>query len=1250
MKVSDIIQWNCRGIRNKRQELQILAQQCKAQALCLQETKLSPMEEYQFPGYCVFTKSQVVGLQGNAHGGVAILARNNVSPIPIRLNTRLQAVAISLKLQRRITICSLYTPPGKSGDFTAVELEGLLDQLPKPYMVLGDINAHNTLWFDKNTDGRGKTVEKVLTEKSLYFLDKDKDTHIYTINQGPASSHIDLSICSLDLILEFEWGCWGDLMGSDHFPIWLRSGRKSRPLRYPKWVIEKANWEKFRGGAVPRMGVDDFDSIDELGDYTKNFIVGAASDAIPKTSGRGRDYVAPWWNEECHKARIERENAGEKFRQGEGTRAYWQQKAAEAKRTFRRNKRRSWREFIEGINGRVSVKEVWRKIGLLTNKYKSKEVSALKVGGLIIDDKKEIANRIAQKMEAVSSEAACSEEFLRHKTRSERRNIDFSSDHSFDYNLPITRQELDAALHELRDSAPGPDDVHNLMLKNLPEEAKVFLLEFLNKVFLEGLFPEEWRLAHVIPILKEGKDPLDPGSYRPISLTSCLCKLLERILNKRLVWCLEKQGVIDRTQSGFRKGRSTLDSLVALENKIHQAFLTNRLLVSVFVDLEKAYDTCWSLLVLQELYKAGLRGNLPVLIREFMRNRKFQVRVGKNLSEVKKLEMGVPQGSILSVTLFLLAINTVIRYLPACVDRSVYVDDLRFSVLASNLQTAQRLLNGALVQLGKWMRSTGFRISETKTKVVVFHRRPVSEKSRNHVLDFTLDLRLEGRLLEVVREIKFLGLIFDQRLTWNAQLGELRRKCLKALGALKVMSKYNRRTDRDVYIRIYKAMVLSKLDYGCQVYGTASDAALKRLDPIHHAALRISTGAFRTSNVQSLYVEAFVPSLWDRRIFLNLCYMFRSRRIPMANRINDWEDDQWDERYRRLISRPNSYGFLVRKAVVDLELGEPMVAPFRLYNFAPWKLSKLSICFALAQYGKGETSEEVFRQLFGNHRHTGDVEVFTDGSKMGDKVGAGVVIIGGGLDSEFGERLGDQASVFTAELVAIRVALTKLRSKRNLQISFYSDSRSALQALMAYNSDNVLVQDIQELVNELLKNSVHVTFCWVPSHVGIMGNEEADRMAKMALGKIRHGQETVFYSDLRSHIRERVYHNWRDRWKNMQEHGRTQLREVQDFVRPRKWGAGLSRIEDVKMTRIRIGHTRFARDYYFTDGEPPECIECGEFLTVKHVLLECGNFYHERREFLGTQQLDLSTLLGSSDVVLKRVLEFFREIGLYQQI
>lgn len=185
------------------------------------------------------------------------------------------------------------------------------------------------------------------------------------------------------------------------------------------------------------------------------------------------------------------------------------------------------------------------------------------------------------------------------------------------------------------------------------------------------------------------------------------------------------------------------------------------------------------------------------------------------------------------------------------------------------------------------MRSTGFRISETKTKVVVFHRRPVSEKSRNHVLDFTLDLRLEGRLLEVVREIKFLGLIFDQRLTWNAQLGELRRKCLKALGALKVMSKYNRRTDRDVYIRIYKAMVLSKLDYGCQVYGTASDAALKRLDPIHHAALRISTGAFRTSNVQSLYVEAFVPSLWDRRIFLNLCYMFRSRRIPMANRIND---------------------------------------------------------------------------------------------------------------------------------------------------------------------------------------------------------------------------------------------------------------------------------------------------------------------------------------------------------------------------
>ena len=669
MKFSDIIQWNCRGIKNKRLELQILADQCKAQVLCLQETKLPYEEVYTFAGFQVFAKNEQVRQNGNAHGGVAILARKEVAPIRVRLNSHFQAIAVSVKLHKRVTICSIYIPPGVSGDFDERDLEALLGQLPKPYLLLGDLNAHNTLWHDETIDRRGSQIEKVLINSDCYFLDEDRDTHIYSDGHQYKSSHIDLSIASLDLLQEFEWGCYGDLMRSDHYPVWIRSGRKSRPKRFPKWIIDKADWSKFRHEAVPRMDAEEFESASEMGQYATGFIIGAAEEAIPKTSGRSREYSAVWFDSECWEAKRKRQRTLNDWKSGMASRADWQREVAVAQRVFQRVKRRSWRDFIEGIDGGVSTKEMWRKIGLLTNKYKSNDVTALKVGGRVIDDCGEIADCIASKMEEVSSEGSCSEEFLRYKHAAERKRVNFGSGQDQEYNVSITRQELDAVLKGLKDSAPGPDEVHNRMLQNLSEEGKDFLLKLLNKVYLDREFPDEWRLAHVIPILKEGKDPLDPESYRPISLTSCICKLLERILAMRFIWFLDRSGLLDKSQNGSRKGRSTMDSLVALENEVHEAILKNRLLVSIFVDLQKAYDTCWDYLILRELHTAGLRGNLGVFIAEFMRDRRFQVRVGNRLSAVHRLTLGVPQGSVLSVTLFLVAVNTVVRFIPAAVSK-----------------------------------------------------------------------------------------------------------------------------------------------------------------------------------------------------------------------------------------------------------------------------------------------------------------------------------------------------------------------------------------------------------------------------------------------------------------------------------------------------------------------------------------------------------------------------------------------------
>ena len=125
-----------------------------------------------------------------------------------------------------------------------------------------------------------------------------------------------------------------------------------------------------------------------------------------------------------------------------------------------------------------------------------------------------------------------------------------------------------------------------------------------------GTFPESWELATVIPIPKPGKDHAEPNSYRPIALTSCLCKTLERMINVRLVWYLESNNLISPVQSGFRSERSTNDNLVRLETFIRDAFVAKEHVVAVFFDLEKAYDTTWRHGIMRDLHDLGIRGRL----------------------------------------------------------------------------------------------------------------------------------------------------------------------------------------------------------------------------------------------------------------------------------------------------------------------------------------------------------------------------------------------------------------------------------------------------------------------------------------------------------------------------------------------------------------------------------------------------------------------------------------------------------------
>ena len=150
--------------------------------------------------------------------------------------------------------------------------------------------------------------------------------------------------------------------------------------------------------------------------------------------------------------------------------------------------------------------------------------------------------------------------------------------------------------------------------------------------------PASSKEAHVIPVPKPSKDASNPTNYRPIALTSCVCKTLERMINERLVWYLESQNIITNFQCRFRKGRSTTDHLVRLESFIRDAFIKKEHVVSVFFDLEKAYDTTWKYGIMKDLQDLGLKGRLPEFISSFLSDRNFKVKMGSTLSDLHQQE------------------------------------------------------------------------------------------------------------------------------------------------------------------------------------------------------------------------------------------------------------------------------------------------------------------------------------------------------------------------------------------------------------------------------------------------------------------------------------------------------------------------------------------------------------------------------------------------------------------------------------
>ena len=429
-----------------------------------------------------------------------------------------------------------------------------------------------------------------------------------------------------------------------------------------------------------------------------------------------------------------------------------------ARRILKEAQRTSWRTDLPSITAKTPLTEFFNKVRKISGKFSPPPPPVLMDAGETVGDPNIVADLFATHFAGVSRKDPAAVG-ARYRQDMEAAGVDFNSQGGESYNVHFSLSELKSAVSQCHDSSPGLDDVPYAFLRHMCDTALLFLLALYNLIWCTGDFPSSWKVAVVLPIPKPGKDHLQATNYRPISLTSCICKVLEKMVNIRLMWFLESGNFFTPVQYGFRKVRSTLDALLSLESSICRAFAGNSHQVTVFFDLEKAYDTTWCHGILLTLYNFGLRGRLPIFIQQFLSRRLLRVRVGDVLSTPCALENGVPQGSVLSVTLFAVAINDVISVIPEGVHSSLYVDDLSISFSAARMSLIERKLQLSINRISRWANERGFRFSPSKTVAMHFCRlRSVHPDP---------DLYLANRRISCLESTRYLGLVFDSRLTWT---------------------------------------------------------------------------------------------------------------------------------------------------------------------------------------------------------------------------------------------------------------------------------------------------------------------------------------------------------------------------------------------------------------------------------------------------------------------------------------------------
>lgn len=825
-----ILSWNANGLSPKLDELADFASTNSPDIIAIQETRLPDKHRSLFiEGYFCYQTNRIINPRA---GGTAIYVKHNIPhhKLPSINIPSIDTTVLQIKIPNNPTFTLISTYVNISCTSLANDLINIFQQYPS-VILIGDFNAAHTSWNCRRNNQKGVTLFNLSTVSQFTILAPLQPTFY---------SHVGTPSI-IDFAISNNINCSSNIstihaLSSDHFPIKLTLN-----LSCPKPALNpslRTNWREFHDilavTDIPSCDLTTESGIDEAVAKITEMICDAKNKAThifeTKPSPRLPHYIKIAIRYRNHLRRIWTITKS----------AYLKSKLNAETRKVRslvhEYRNEHWRKLIADLNAQDVT--LWKFTKKIKTSYT--QIPPLQTRtGLIYDDQ-EKAEAFAAHFE---KQFQLHGEFIDLNNPTDKDILETVEENMHIVPpipiIPTDIAEVQDAIANLKPKkAPGRDGISNHAIQKLPPNFISFLTLIFNAAMNLCFFPTAWKQAVVILIPKPGENPSLPGSYRPISLLPCLGKLLEKILQQRLVSVTDELEIIPPHQFGFRPNLNTTLQLLRVVEFVSGALSRQASVGAVFFDVSKAFDRVFREGLIYKLIQSNFPTSYVKLIHSFLSNRTFCIKHKKLFSNLFSICAGVPQGSLLSPLLF----NIYTSDLPTTptTTTALFADDTAILACDKHIPQLVDFLQHHIVLIEDWCRRWKVKLNPQKTQAIIFSR------CRSYVTP--QPLFLFNQQLEYSSTVKYLGIILDKHLTWLAQTKNAISRFQGSKNKIASLL-FSRHLSHSNKILLYKTILRPALLYACPVWGFAAKTHLDKVQCAESKTLRyMRKGPLRLRN------------------------------------------------------------------------------------------------------------------------------------------------------------------------------------------------------------------------------------------------------------------------------------------------------------------------------------------------------------------------------------------------------------------